>query len=291
MSTTVTKSTFYKKICNTPFKVTFLKKGRIDYDIELENTNTCEKYKGSKPDSLKIEDKKAPEPAPEPAKSSFFSRFTLTKAATPAPAQDLTIARDLLETVMKGSDPNLICDLFYIYQPSEEGTKPKTPNPNPTTPSDEPLVDLGGLELMIEDRSDPNNIIKYKQKVKKLNIPDVERLMAMMTPEPIHYVSKAEFLNNWTNFSIKNGSEETLGYYKHMGRVYLSGLVCNGEMGEKKPLFILPETYRPARVHVFVVDCGRKLGSLDVFPNGEVCLMKGVNGFVSLAGISYRADC
>jgi hypothetical protein len=70
-------------------------------------------------------------------------------------------------------------------------------------------------------------------------------LAAAVAPEPWHYVNdpatglSTTFLNGWVNYDTARKAR----FYKHNGRCYLEGVICNGTVGAYA--FILPAGYRP----------------------------------------------
>lgn len=88
----------------------------------------------------------------------------------------------------------------------------------------------------------------------------------------------------WVNYGL---GFTPAGFYKDkMGRVHLRGLVGGGS-GE---IFILPAGYRPAYQLIFCVVADNALGRVDVTAAGTVLFVVGSNAFVSLDGISFRAE-
>ena len=77
------------------------------------------------------------------------------------------------------------------------------------------------------------------------------------------------------------------GFYKDdMGVVHLRGLVKNGS-GE---IFVLPVGYRPAYQLIFSVVADNAFGRVDITTTGVVLFAIGSNAYVSLDGISFRAE-
>lgn len=103
-----------------------------------------------------------------------------------------------------------------------------------------------------------------------------------VTPSPLQA--------NWTNY----GSEfEIAGYYMDKEkRVHLRGLVYNDINAQGTVIFNLPSAYRPQANGqlIFVVMNQNGVGRLDVKPNGDVVLEQGINGWVSLSGVSWRVE-
>jgi hypothetical protein len=96
----------------------------------------------------------------------------------------------------------------------------------------------------------------------------------------------ATLQNGWVNFGSTYGNAQ---YYKDKeNRVHLRGLVANGIFGV--PIFNLPSGYRPFNQLIFTVTANNAYGRIDVDSFGSVILTVGSNAFVSLDGISFRAE-
>ena len=90
--------------------------------------------------------------------------------------------------------------------------------------------------------------------------------------------------NGWVNYGAPFA---TAAYYKDKsGIVHLKGTVKNGT----QDIFILPVGYRPNSILVFDVISSSGLGRIDITVNGGVSFVSGGNGFVSLDGITFRAE-
>lgn len=90
-------------------------------------------------------------------------------------------------------------------------------------------------------------------------------------------------LNSWVNYGTPYVD---LGYCKtEDSLVFLRGMVKSGTVGAI--IFTLPEYYRPSNQLIFNVITSTGSGRLDIFQNGDVVLVSGGNGFVSLSGISF----
>jgi N-acetylneuraminic acid mutarotase len=97
-------------------------------------------------------------------------------------------------------------------------------------------------------------------------------------------VSNLDLTQNWTNAS---SLYPFASYYKDkLGMVHLKGRVQNGA----GRIFTLPPGYRPGARLVFDVPCSTGLGQVDIFSGGVVGFFLGGNAFVSLDGISFRAE-
>jgi hypothetical protein len=96
-------------------------------------------------------------------------------------------------------------------------------------------------------------------------------------------------LNSFANYG---GEYATAGYYKDkMGRVHLRGLVNNVNDPDNLVIFNLPAGYRPSSGRViFTINSFGVAGRVDVKQNGDVIVMTGSPDWVSLDGISFRAD-
>jgi hypothetical protein len=97
-------------------------------------------------------------------------------------------------------------------------------------------------------------------------------------------------VNSWVNYGAQHA---TAAYYKDKeGTVHLRGLIKNGTATPGTVLFTLPAGYRPSTSgqSVFAVISNNELGRVDVKTNGDVVIIFGTNQFLSLDGISFRAD-
>ena len=101
---------------------------------------------------------------------------------------------------------------------------------------------------------------------------------------PIQSWQSVTYQNGWTTYS---GSYNAAGYYKDRDRVYICGLVKSGTIASA--IFTLPAGYRPSKHHIYTQLClGNIPIRLDVKTDGQVIPQTGVNGWVSLEGISFR---
>lgn len=93
-------------------------------------------------------------------------------------------------------------------------------------------------------------------------------------------------LNSWANLGTPF---ETIGYYMdHLGIVHLQGA---GTGSNNSPIFNLPAGFRPAEQHAFFsIAQSESIGRVDVLANGDVQRVLGTNGYLSLTGISFRAE-
>jgi hypothetical protein len=94
----------------------------------------------------------------------------------------------------------------------------------------------------------------------------------------------------WFNYGT---GYSNAAYYKDKeGRVQLRGVVGNGGAIANSTIFILPVGYRPSTsgILVFPVLNNNNAARVDVFPDGSVKVIAGSAGWISLDGISFRAD-
>jgi len=92
------------------------------------------------------------------------------------------------------------------------------------------------------------------------------------------------FQNGWVNY----GDVYNLaGYFKDsLGVIHLRGLVKNGG----GTIFTLPEGYRPINRELFGVATNpNTIGRIDVLSDGQVSMIAGNNGWISLDGITFKA--
>lgn len=103
----------------------------------------------------------------------------------------------------------------------------------------------------------------------------------------------------WKDVTFENGFRNYGGVYHKcqyakdiFGNVYLIGLAANSaNNATERPIFTLPEGYRPAGNVIFAAPNGGTVGRVDVLPNGSVQLSSAYNpssGFVSLSGIVFK---
>ena len=125
------------------------------------------------------------------------------------------------------------------------------------------------------------------------------------------------FNNTWQQATIANGQVATVNYltpifeipwenylsyidtptviyspakfYKDdLGVVHLQGLIKNGTA--PSAIFTLPDGYRPLESRLFTTTAAGEFGEIAIFPSGQVLFAKGLGGYVSLEGISFRVD-
>lgn len=107
--------------------------------------------------------------------------------------------------------------------------------------------------------------------------------VATLTPTPIPITA---FLNGWVNFGAPWAA---IAYYKDvMNVVHLRGMMMAGAIASSA--FVLPAGYRPLFDEYFAVASNGAFGSVFVTPAGDVTPQVGSNVWVSLSGISFRAD-
>lgn len=101
-------------------------------------------------------------------------------------------------------------------------------------------------------------------------------------------IDNPTFGANWSNF----GAEFAIGeFYKDKeNRVHLRGTVQNVVNAVGSVIYTLPDGYRPNAREIFTVWNGSSLGRVDVNASGQVILVQGINNWVSLNGISFRAN-
>jgi hypothetical protein len=116
-------------------------------------------------------------------------------------------------------------------------------------------------------------------------------------PEDPHYVGAAgepAFQNSWTNFDASPSPQGRAAcFYRHAGRVYLSGVMKDGASGSTA--FVLPDGYRPLAQTPsgdFAVAANAGIASLQIHPDGSVKPIDfgptSVTGWVFLDGVSFR---
>ena len=94
------------------------------------------------------------------------------------------------------------------------------------------------------------------------------------------------FMNSWTNYDT---TYNPAGYFKDsLGIVHLRGLVKNGT--NNTTIFTLPVGYRPSNRELQAVQTNlNTIGRVDILADGQVTVVSGSNGWVSLDGITFRA--
>jgi hypothetical protein len=98
------------------------------------------------------------------------------------------------------------------------------------------------------------------------------------------------FQSGWVN---NGGGYAPLSYYKDKeGRVHLAGVVYNAAPGPNSIIFKLPPGYRPTAggILVFPAMNGGTSIILEVTPSGDVVVPAIIGGWISLDGISFRAN-
>jgi hypothetical protein len=92
------------------------------------------------------------------------------------------------------------------------------------------------------------------------------------------------FQNGWHNYA---GGYNDAGYFKDsMGIVHLRGLVAGGGLNT---IFVLPTGYRPGARQLFVCSTNPNVaGRVDVTTAGEVTVVVGNSGWLSLDGLTFR---
>lgn len=95
-------------------------------------------------------------------------------------------------------------------------------------------------------------------------------------------------LNSWVNFG---GAYSPVGYYKdNLNIVHLRGLIKSGTATAGTPLFTLPAGYLPAYIMIFPTPSNDLYGETQVRATGSVEIVVGSNVWISLDGISFRAE-
>jgi hypothetical protein len=98
--------------------------------------------------------------------------------------------------------------------------------------------------------------------------------------------SAPAFQNSWVNYGA---GYQTAAFYKDLfGVVHFKGLVKSGTVGAA--IFTLPSGYRPIAETIFVANAAGAFGDLRVSAVGNVWLNAGTNGYLSIDGISFRAQ-
>jgi hypothetical protein len=94
--------------------------------------------------------------------------------------------------------------------------------------------------------------------------------------------------NSWVNYE---GGHANVGYFKDNNNiVHLKGWIKSGTTGYSYAIFTLPQYYRPSEVFEQFCLSNNTVGILQIGTNGNVVLGVGSNTYVSLDGISFRAE-
>lgn len=116
-------------------------------------------------------------------------------------------------------------------------------------------------------------------KLEKYQVPAAEAINGVGT------AGKSPFVGAWVNYGSSN---QTAGYYKDpFGIIHVVGAVMSGVAGTT--IFALPGGYVPAARETFTITTDTGIGRVDVDGSGNVIHVSGGTGFVSLAGITFRA--
>jgi hypothetical protein len=121
----------------------------------------------------------------------------------------------------------------------------------------------------------------------------IARLERALRPEEIRYVGRTgqpAFKSGWTNYHV---SYTLAGFYRHLGRTYLQGMIAGGSLGvaftlppEYVPKFDATQTQSTARL-LFDTQANSTLARVDVQGNGDVVVVVGHSGWTTLDGISF----
>lgn len=93
-------------------------------------------------------------------------------------------------------------------------------------------------------------------------------------------------VNSWVNFG--SGTDNASYMKDTLGFVHLKGRVKSGTIGAT--IFTMPVGYRTNFTKAFVVDSNAMFGRLTIASDGSVVCAVGSNVFVSLDGVSFKAE-
>jgi hypothetical protein len=94
--------------------------------------------------------------------------------------------------------------------------------------------------------------------------------------------------NNWK--PDVNGTWAKPEYFKDkFGIVHLRGVLLGGISSENTTVLELEDGYKPAWYVPCVVPTLKGVGRCNIYPNGQVAIISGINGWFALDGISFRA--
>ena len=101
-------------------------------------------------------------------------------------------------------------------------------------------------------------------------------------------VGEPAYENSWVSHTV--GSYPIAGFYKDsLGVVHLQGLVKNGSPLASN-IFTLPVGYRPLySLHISVAS-NSAYGQIRIYVTGDVRVQQGSTNWLSLDGITFRAD-
>ena len=92
-------------------------------------------------------------------------------------------------------------------------------------------------------------------------------------------------LSSWVNFSA---SYNPAGYFKDpWGVVHLRGVLRSGTVGASS--FTLPAGYRPANIEKLATVSNGAMGTIEIYPSGDLTLIAGSNVYFSLDALTFRA--
>jgi hypothetical protein len=108
-------------------------------------------------------------------------------------------------------------------------------------------------------------------------------------PHPVGTAGEVPFASGWANYA---GGFAGASFYKHNGRVYLTGLViATASHGAYATIFTLPGGYWPAERVLFGGAAQDAFARYDVDASGNVIVAPAVAAgqWASINGISFRA--
>lgn len=126
----------------------------------------------------------------------------------------------------------------------------------------------------------------------------VNDLGVVVSPEAVRYIGDAgqpAFANGWVNndnglATPGGGTQRDAGFYRHQGRVYLTGIMKSGTANVTA--FTLPVGYRPPRADVYrTVIAGGSAGLVLVDFNGQVLASSAMGSpatYCTLDGVDFR---
>ena len=121
----------------------------------------------------------------------------------------------------------------------------------------------------------------------------LDRLEVALRPEEIRYIGSSgnpAFQNSWTNYHI---SYTLAGFYRHLGRTYLQGMIAGGVLGV---VFTLPPGYQPRFAPgqtsgtrlLLDTQSNSGVARIDIDGVGNVVMVAGSSSWTTLDGISFR---
>ena len=120
---------------------------------------------------------------------------------------------------------------------------------------------------------------------KKLTVTD-ELVLPNGIEKPHLVTGGVGFSNGWSDYG--SGYTPAAFWKDPFGVVHIQGFITGGSVGATA--FTLPVAYRPSTTHIFsgLSSGPDTVAQIEVTTSGQVCPATGVNGWVTLNGITFR---